>query len=429
MTMIKSITALVAGAALYLAPVPSYANGPIKIGGGKCAYVQPCPENNPLQSSSSGKPVAAAAAKETKAGMIQPAPSPSHDHPHRHADYEATLRKLTKKLKKIDEQLGTHYNDELALHGVITGRLNTNERLMGEIVESMVGLLTRIETYEGRVDSLYHNQVLDQARNTFQQGMQELTARRDAMIKACVSTAENQSSPREGTLACRGAQRDYDAKQAEFDRRVHNNIFGRNRDARRAWFELGAQGRYEPQGAAAGAVTGAVTYRGDRVTVGLGLGAGYGGDAASTVDLTQAPASEPQGEYTQLSSQTGTERTADRYRGHLQLRAATPDLDVSRRWAMQVGGIAELVASERTETVDRTRTVQFLSGDQPVGRPHSAPGVETEQSTHYSTIVGMAFDFLHDQNRDGRAIGVRLTGGYNVTDARANATLGVVGRY
>ncbi len=265
---------------------------------------------------------------------------------------------------------------------------------VNQLINVYQTLVIRIEKNEKDIN----DPLLDQVRNTFRAGMRELDTKQDA------------------------------AARQEFDRRVEGNIFGKGRDARRAWFELGLQGRYAPQGAAAGAVVGAVTYRGDRVTVGFGAGAGYGGEAAHTVDLGQAPTSEQQGEYTQVSSQTGTQRTADRYRGHLQLRVATPDLELRRLWAMQVGGIAERVANTRSETVDRTRTIQFASGDQPVGEPHSAHGSETERSMHYSTVLGMAFDFM-EHNHNGRALGVRVTGGYNVTDERPEANLSVLGRF
>lgn len=266
---------------------------------------------------------------------------------------------------------------------------------VGQLITVYHTLVTRIEKNENDLN----DPLLDQVRNTFRAGMKELKNNRDA------------------------------AARKEFDLRVERNIFGRGRDARRTWFEVGSQVRYESRGAAAGAVVGAVTYRGDKVTVGLGAGAGYGREAVSTVDLTQAPASEQQGEYTQVSSQTGRRRTVDRYRGHLQLRAATSDLNLSKRWAMQVGGVVEMVASDHRVTIDRTRTIQFLSGEQPVGEPHSAHGSDTERSTHYSVVPGMALDFLHDQNRDGRAVGVRLTAGYNATDNRADITLGVGGRF
>ena len=132
---------------------------------------------------------------------------------------------------------------------------------------------------------------------------------------------------------------------------------------------------------------------------------------------------------TEVSSQSGNEITADRYRGHAQLRVSTPDLELSRRWRIAGGGVTDLVLSERSVTTDRTRSLQFFSGEQPVGEPHSARGVETERSTHYSVVPAAALDLWHDANNDGRAVGIRLTGGYNATDERLALTCGILGRF
>lgn len=415
-----------------------------------------------VTTSTTPKPNKAAISRPTRAAASQRAAASAPARSSRSStgtDYTTRIQNLEKRVEVVEKSTDSNYADfRKALKTLYENQLKLEEP--NGRLERTEQIVSRLEQYAERVNALYNDATLDYVKDVFNEGIQELKPENDAMVEKCtdelmsrldlaelelkISTpnqSENQEKDQQDLrrllqettqkrLHCETATRAYDVKQEKFDERVQGNIFGKGRDARRVWFELGLQGRQEYQGGArAGAVVGAVTYRGDIGTVGFGVGAGLGSEAVSTEDLSQAPTSEKKGKYTQVSSQTGTERTADKYRGHLQLRAATSDLDLSKRWAMQAGGVVDVVATERNMNTDRTRTIEFLSGDQPVGKPHSASGSETELSTHYSVVPAGALDFWHDRNRDGRAFGLRFTGGVNLTDYKPDVTLSLLGRF
>ncbi len=283
-----------------------------------------------------------------------------------------------------------------------------------------------VQVAEERIDTAARIEALDQN--------QQLDARarvqRAVSLRQSVNQQESASALQEwerraqrAAELCDEATTAYQTLEQRLPRLVQENMF----TDPRLRLEVGAQVGH--RGALTGAATAAVSYRGDYATVGVGVGAGYGGTSVSTASLDRPATAEQQGEYVQVTSQTGREEVTRRYRGHLQLRLAAPEQDLSRRFTWTLGGVVDLVVSDQTVASERTRNVTFYSGSEQVGEGHAATAADAERSTHYGVVPGLAVDLWHDENRGGRALGARATAGRNITDDQWEATLGVVGRF
>ncbi|MDO8655618.1 MAG: hypothetical protein Q7K45_00115, partial [Nanoarchaeota archaeon] len=218
----------------------------------------------------------------------------------------------------------------------------------------------------------------------------------------------------------REAQQDYTDLEKELPRRIQSNIFDKRNGSGNITMEVGVQyGRSEAGSSPVGRVSvqAAVCYQGKNVTFCAGAGVGKAGESTSVTDLSTPETRTPNGEYTQASSQTGTQENGQRYQWDATARVAPADLRVGRsKWTLTPGALAKVEFSRDRMTRDLRRTTQLYRADQEVGNPVSASGSDTEYSTSASFVPGGAVDLCRNLwgKESTKSFCVRVGGGYNV---------------
>lgn len=173
----------------------------------------------------------------------------------------------------------------------------------------------------------------------------------------------------------------------------------------------------EYNGASRVEVGAAILYVGNRATVSLGASMGKAGEATSRTDLATAPTRELDEGYTVESTQTGTQTDGNRYLASASLGIAPSrawTLYKGSRWKLQPSARAVVEFSRERETVDLTRTTQLYRGEEPVGDTVSASGSDTEYSIGMSFVPTANLDIVRPLWGSGKAVGARLSAGYNI---------------
>ncbi len=357
-------------------------------------------------------------------------------------DYKAQIRNLNERIESLESSgLDTSsYTDTLRSDldrlQLELGENTANDQRLNTIIGVQIGridaLVERVEQYERQ--SL--DPTLEYVRGVFKTGLRELEADRQAVEIRCSEARESllevinleqkynttsaslnerlrqlQDDPEVSdvdvirrTREMRGELKDQEVKltqkyqeqtqefnacldadeasiahDKELRQRVIDNLFGKGRDARRAWFEAGLEGRFDSAAAVAG--RGAICYRGDAVTACFGGGYGVGQQAISASTIQTGPTKEVAGEYTEESVAQETQETAVRYQWDAEARLSPRDLHVSPCWTLTPSGSVAVVSREQAVTTSAESTTQLYGAEgQAIGEAHT---VTRDPSTEY----------------------------------------------
>ena len=217
---------------------------------------------------------------------------------------------------------------------------------------------------------------------------------------------------------CEEAKAAYDALKIELPARVEKNIFGKENNTFK--LEAGVQYGYADIGSSPVhrvSVLAAACYENNTFTLCAGGGVGKAGESTSVSDLSTPVIREQNGEYTEASSQTGTQTNGQRYQGEASLRLAPAAVRVGSgsRWTLTPSVVAKAEFVRDRVTRDVTRTTQLSAAEQPVGNPVSAPGSDTEYSTGVIFVPGVAGDLCRNvgNRENGPSICARVGLGYD----------------